>query len=207
MFGHKASVRMNGTLDDPSAKAEFSRLRTRYQRLRREAKEGYRINMFEALVDKCRRDPRALWTRLESKGSPPLCPIQDIDRWATHFDRLFNDEIKQCNMDKVEEILCVINSQSKIQGKDWAKSAEFKSRSLAATFMEEPFTVVEVQKALKRLSNGKSCGFGKISTECLKKATPTVDGKEINMLVFHLHTLFEHIRSTGDFLLSLKCRL
>ncbi|GIL55715.1 hypothetical protein Vafri_11254 [Volvox africanus] len=32
-----------------------------------------------------------------------------------------------------------------------------------------------------------------------KNATRTVDGKEINMLVFHLHTLFEHISSTGDF--------
>ncbi|GIM14740.1 hypothetical protein Vretimale_17557 [Volvox reticuliferus] len=164
-----------------------------------EAKEGYRINYFEALVDECKSDPKALWARLENKGPPPFCPIQDIDLWAGHFDKLFNGEVNNCNVNTAEEILCVINSQSKSQGKDWLKSSGFKLRSQAAVLMDEPFSASEVGKAIQRLSNGKSGGLGKIPAECLKKATRLVDDKEVNVMVVPLRSLFDHIRSMNDF--------
>ena len=50
MLDYKARMRAEGRMDDGVAKAEFSRLRTRYQRMRREAKERYRIDHFEGLM-------------------------------------------------------------------------------------------------------------------------------------------------------------
>ena len=87
MLDYKARTRAESRMDDGVAKAEFSRLRTRYQRMRREAKERYRIDHFEGLMQECRADPRALWKMLNA-GANETCPITEVSSWSDYFNAL-----------------------------------------------------------------------------------------------------------------------
>ncbi|GLC46236.1 hypothetical protein PLESTB_001538400 [Pleodorina starrii] len=198
MLQQKANMRAEGALDDAESKAEFSRLRTRYQRLRRDAKEAFRVQHFESLVDECNSNPRALWSRL-GDSDVSACPIEDMDAWRTHFDNLFNGESNATDVERAKVMLCQLNYQVLQDGNDWVKSDSFKARADSAAGISAPFSCEEVCQAIKRLRNNKSCGPGKIPAECLKRATRMVERKEVNVTAPLLRVLFEHIRSTGDF--------
>ncbi|GIL51699.1 hypothetical protein Vafri_7636, partial [Volvox africanus] len=57
MFSQRVLMQSSGTLNDPEAKSVFSSLRTRYQRLRRQARESYHMKHFEDLLKKCKTTP------------------------------------------------------------------------------------------------------------------------------------------------------
>ena len=108
MLIHKANMRANGQLDDAEAKREFSRLRTFYQRTRREARESYQISHFDAFLRECKADPRALWRRL-NEGAASDCPITDVGDWSEYFDALYNGEVNAFSDVNAEAILSFIN--------------------------------------------------------------------------------------------------
>jgi exonuclease III len=200
MLQQKADMREQGLLEDEVAKQEFSRLRTYYQRLLKEARERYRIAQFEAFLGECKADPRALWKRLNG-GKDTACPLTDVCDWTTFFEALFNGECNASNMVDAESILAFINGKERgADGRGWATNGgERAARVVAAAALNLPFTLDEVKRAIRSLRNNKSGGLDKVPAECYKYATREVDNKEVNVLAPHLLTLFEHIRVTGDY--------
>ena len=84
-------MRNTGRLEDVNEKRRFSSLRTRYQRLLREAREAYQNAYFSDFVADCKTDPRMLWRKLNA-GNVASCPITDIESWKDDFDALYNGE-------------------------------------------------------------------------------------------------------------------
>ncbi|GFR49039.1 hypothetical protein Agub_g11063, partial [Astrephomene gubernaculifera] len=199
MFAQKALMRTNGLLGDQDARAEFSRLRTKYQRLRREAKDKFRVMHFEGVIEECRGDPRALWGRLNGRFSQG-CPITDVNSWGAYFNALFNGEVNAFNEVSADTILSTINGVPHGRGRGWVRATGDRvARVTAAAALNVPFTLAEVIAALKSLRNNKSGGLDRVPAECFKCATREVEGRRMFVLAPYLLKLLEHIRSTGDY--------
>ena len=204
MLAHKAEMRANGTMQDDAAKGEFSRLRTLYQRMRREAKERYKIAHFTAFLDECKADPRALWRRLNDGVDIP-CPLTSVTDWSSFFDTLYNGTLNLFDSVTADEILSLVNGRQGTGSRRWAQdvgeeSSARHARVVAAASLNVPFELHEVEAALRCLKNNKSGGLDRVPAECFKYATREIeDGKEFNVLAPFLLTLFEHIRISGDY--------
>ena len=204
MLRQKANMRATGQLDDAEAKREFSRLRTFYQRTRREARECYQVAHFDAFLQECKADPRALWRRL-NEGAASDCPITDVADWSEYFDALYNGEVNAFSDVNAEAILSFINGAVRGEdGRGWERgTAGRDARVVAAAALNTPFALEEVVNAVRSLRNNRSGGLDRVPAECLKYASkPITIGErvcEVNVLAPHLLVLLEHIRSTGDF--------
>ena len=206
MLGHKAQMRATGTLHDDAARAEFSRLRTRYQRMRREARERHKIAHFTQFLDECKADPRALWQRLND-GIVPPCPLTSVADWASFFDTLYNGAFNAFDSVTADEILSLINRRAGTGQRRWVQETgdlteadARRTRVVAAAALNIPFTLSEVETAIQCLKNHKSGGLDRVPAECYKYATREIeDGKTFNVLAPFLLALFEHIRVSGDY--------
>ncbi|GLC51883.1 hypothetical protein PLESTB_000558900 [Pleodorina starrii] len=200
MLNHKARMRTEGTLNDPTARAEFSRLRTHYQRLIRNARDAYRTSEFESLLGSCQSNPRAFW-KIVNATLGEDCPISEVGVWSEYFENLFNGNTNAGRDADVEAILSFINGvHGREGGGGWEDSAGARpSRVELAASLNSPFTVEEVGLVISSLSNNKSSGLDSVPAECYKYAKREVEGRFFNVLTPHVHRLFEHIRSTGDF--------
>ncbi|GIL45204.1 hypothetical protein Vafri_2519, partial [Volvox africanus] len=85
-------------------------------------------------------------------------------------------------------------------GNGWEASTGARvQRFEKAAQLNEPFRQEEVLHAIRCLSNNKACGPDRIPAECYKGAKKEVEGRSINLLVPHIHRLFEYIRCTGNY--------
>ena len=75
-------------MNDEVAWSIFRQLRTKYQRLRKEAKEAYRLRCFTDFLEECKVNPRALWKKLDGR-KPKGCPLRDVESWTDYFRALF----------------------------------------------------------------------------------------------------------------------
>ncbi|GIM01087.1 hypothetical protein Vretimale_5926, partial [Volvox reticuliferus] len=198
MFSQRNLMRTSGTLDNADAKSVFSRLRTRYQRLRREARESYRIKHFEELLKKCKGNSHSFWRLLEA-STQGNCLLSDVNDWKDYFQGLYNEENAYRDSD-AEAILSFINGQHGRNGNGWeASTGQRVQRFKEATQLNEPFSLAEVSCAIHCLHNHKASGPDHVPAECYKGAKMEIEGRSVNLLVPFIHRLFEHIRSTGDY--------
>ncbi|GLC35023.1 hypothetical protein PLESTM_000270700 [Pleodorina starrii] len=200
MLQHKAHMRAHGLLADESARQVFTTLRSRYQRIRKDARVAHRVAFFTSFLEDCKGDPRALWRQL-NQGLKPECPIRDVNTWREYFDALYNNEVNPFNDVRADYILNLINGRPLVASRDWAgtESVARNQRVVAAASLSAPFTLAEVIAALKSLRNHKSPGLELAPAECYKYATRSIENKEEFVLAPYLLRLLEHIRSTGDY--------
>ncbi|GLC33248.1 hypothetical protein PLESTB_001753600 [Pleodorina starrii] len=200
MLQHKAYMRAHGLLADEQARLVFSTLRTRYQRLRKDARAAYSVSHFTSFLEECKGDPRALWRRL-NQGLKPDCPIRDVNSWREYFDALYNDEVNAFSAVRADYILNLFNGRPLTAPRNWAgnEGVARNQRVVAAASLNAPFSLAEVIAALKSLANHKSPGLERAPAECYKYATRKVEDKEELVLAPYLLRLLEHIRSTGDY--------
>jgi hypothetical protein len=194
-------MREHGLLADEQARQIFTLLRTRYQRLRKEAVAAYRVTRFTSLLEDCKGDPRALWRQLNQQGVQPECPIRDVSSWREYFDALYNDEVNAFNEVRADYIMNLLNGRPLSVLRGWAGNEGLarNQRVAAAAALSSSFTLAEVIAALKFMGNHKAPGLERTPVECYKYATRKVEDKEELVLAPYLLRLMEHIRSTGDY--------
>ncbi len=111
MLARKALMRANGLMEDVSARQTFTQLRTRYQRVRRDAMETHRLAHFTSFIGECQGNPRALRQRLTPRAVKG-CPVTDVNSWRDYFDALYNNEVNPFHRDTADNVLSFINGKS-----------------------------------------------------------------------------------------------
>jgi hypothetical protein len=107
----------------------FRAARRVYHRAKCDAIRAYRLQHFEAVVEECRHDPRALWQRLADR--PKECAIANVAVWRDYFDELLNGQSHAFNPALADAILSLIN------GGAWRESAAWRARVQTAEKLNE----------------------------------------------------------------------
>jgi hypothetical protein len=193
--------------DGPTSRLDrFHEARRLYNRVKREAEASWRAQEFEAFLRDCRVDPRKLWQKLKG-GAPETCPLNDLGGWRTHFENLLNSGAITPASNLYNNILNLVNGGGSVaECEEWWKSCDaiLAGQAVATEMLNNPFTLAEIEVALKRMPNNKATGAGeRVPAECYRYAkAPPSNGERapaVNRLVPVIHALLEHIRVSEDF--------
>jgi hypothetical protein len=134
---------------------------------------------------------------------PAACVIDDLGSWTQYFEGLLNNGASSDEHPAMHEFLNIITCGVAAAGTTaaWRDCAVVLQRRVAASALADPFTLVEIERGLKRMKNNKSGGVDPVTAECYKYALCLDDdGKAMrNVMAPVLLTLLEHIRSSGDY--------
>ena len=149
------------TLDDNDLKY-FCGIRNQYRNLCRKKNRIYKENISQNLVDLSKESSRLFWKKIKRKQKKSL-PSCNFDNY---FENLFETCLSDLSTDTVDNI-----------------SENISVNVLHDEFLDAPFTMFELENALKKLKNNKSPGFDNVINEFLKLNTPLF--KEVLLYIFN----------------------
>ena len=149
------------TLSDTDLK-NLCNIRNEYRKLCRIKRNKYKLSKTDELLNLSKYDSRLFWKKIKrkQKKSLPSC----------NFDNYFKNLFETCLSDLSTDTVNNINENISVN-------------ALHDEFLDAPFTMFELEKALKKLKNNKSPGFDNVINEFLKLNTPLF--KEVLLYVFN----------------------
>jgi len=131
----------------------YKEKRNLYMKTIREKKQQYFDNIKNTLSEN-KNDSKKFWSTVRSlRCKPREFPPVGIDTWKTHFETLFRESASE-----------VIDDVNDADDDD----------DIFVSDLDDPITLVEVQKAIRSLKLGKACGLDELFGEFFKASEQVV---------------------------------
>lgn len=144
--------------------------RTAFNAAKRKAKRHCEKQWHARLLDDLRHNPRRFWTAY--KGRKMACMLHDMSAVESHWRALYGSPGQHSLPECGDSVSALVASLASSQGHN--------SHSAAAAVLNEPFSVEEVESALRKMHNGRMPGPDGMRGELLKGAfvdIPLPEGK------------------------------
>lgn len=178
-----------------------------YQLFVNDRKQTFRQQRLAGNMETYFKDPKSFFQNIQPAHRP--CPIQDLDGWKTHFDRISNTPING-PVEAGPPIITPDNVFRRIVSSNtphFLNSSVVAARRAAAEGLNTDFEVEEVVAVIGTLKNHKATDPSGLIAELFKYAveiSPTHNAKEgigkcSNLVATHITALCNHILHSGTF--------